>query len=260
MGSALIGGLAGKLTAGQNIHVVDTNKSKLQELQKTFGVTVSAKLDDSISSCDVIVLAVKPQNLKEVATQLSKLLSKQLVLSIAAGIRIQDLSLWLGGYSSIVRAMPNTPALIGLGITGLTAIGKVSSEQKNIAEKIMRAVGETVWLSDENQIDAVTAVSGSGPAYVFYFMEAIQKAAIDMGLNKEQAKVLVTETFAGASQLVLRSEENIATLREQVTSKGGTTFAALTSMEQNGVSDLIVCAVGEAEKRSKELGIELSNL
>ncbi|HEU4846023.1 MAG TPA: pyrroline-5-carboxylate reductase [Burkholderiaceae bacterium] len=260
MASALIAGLAGKLTAGPDIHVVDPNGAALAKLQAQFGVTTAAAADGALAGRDVIVLAVKPQSMREVAAQLLPLLDRNappLVLSIAAGIRAADLSRWLGGYGAIVRCMPNTPALIGLGITGMVAMAGVSAGQKDAADAILKAVGQTVWLDDEAQIDPVTAVSGSGPAYVFYFIEALQEAAAELGLSAEQGKQLALATFAGAAQLAVQSDEPVSLLRERVTSKGGTTYAALTSMEGSGVKAAIVKAVKAAAQRGKELGDEL---
>jgi len=256
MASALIGGLAGKLTAGANIHVVDINADTLRRLQKEFGVTVAQRIDGAVAAADVIVLAVKPQQMREVAAQLRPHVAKQLVLSIAAGIRGADLSRWLGGHGAIVRTMPNTPALIGRGIAGMAALPGVSPEQREAADAIMRAVGGTVWLDDESLIDPVTAVSGSGPAYVFYFIEAMQQAAQEMGLTAEQGTQLAIATFTGAAQLAAQSSEPVSVLRERVTSKGGTTHAALTSMEDSGVKAAIVKALHAAAARGKELGQE----
>ncbi|MES2537176.1 MAG: pyrroline-5-carboxylate reductase [Pseudomonadota bacterium] len=256
MASALIGGLAGKLTAGANIHVVDINAAALDKLTQQFGVTSAQQIGAAIAQSDVIVLAVKPQQMKEVAAQLQPHVSTQLVLSIAAGIRAVDLSRWLNGHTAIVRTMPNTPALIGLGITGMVAMAGVSAQQRDAADAIMRAVGATVWLSDEALIDPVTAVSGSGPAYVFYFIEAMQQAAQQMGLSPEQGNELAIATFVGASQLAARSTEPVAVLRERVTSKGGTTYAALTSMDDSGVQEAIIRALRAAADRGRELGEE----
>jgi len=262
MASALIAGLANKLTAGANIHVADPNADALTRLHQQFGVTTASGADAAVSAADVIVLAVKPQSMREVAAQLLPLIdpAKQpLIVSIAAGIRGADLSRWLGGYGAIVRCMPNTPALIGMGITGMAATAGVSAAQKKAADDILRAVGPTVWLDDESQIDAVTAVSGSGPAYVFYFIEAMQQAALEMGLNAEQGRQLALATFAGASQLAVQSSEPVSLLRERVTSKGGTTYAALTSMEQSGVRSAIITAMKAAAQRGKEMGDELGS-
>lgn len=256
MATALIGGLVGKLTANANIHVVDPNEQALHKLHKQFGVTTAQQIDATLARSDVIVLAVKPQQMKEVVGQLKPHVSGQLVLSIAAGIRAVDLSRWLNGYTSIVRTMPNTPALIGKGITGMVAMSGVSAEQHEAAEAIMRAVGSTVWLNDESLIDPVTAVSGSGPAYVFYFIEAMQQAAQEMGLTTEQGTQLAIATFVGASQLAAQSTEPVSVLRDRVTSKGGTTYAALTSMDASGIKQAIVTALKAAAARGKELGEE----
>jgi len=256
MATALIGGLAGKLTPGANIHVADLNVDALQKLHAQFGVTTAQTIDAAIGASDVVVLAVKPQQMKEVVAQLQPHVSTQLVLSIAAGIRAVDLSRWLNGHAAIVRTMPNTPALIGKGITGMVATCGVSSQQRAAADAIMRAVGATVWLDDEALIDPVTAISGSGPAYVFYFIEAMQQAAQEMGLSAEQGTQLAIATFTGAAQLAAQSTEPVSLLRERVTSKGGTTYAALTSMEGDGVKAAIVKALKAAAARGKELGEE----
>lgn len=256
MAAALVGGLIGKITAASNIHIVDPDASA-RERMAAFGVTASTVIDERTASADVIVLAVKPQQMRDVARQLSAHLSSQLVLSIAAGIRAQDLSRWLGGHGAIVRAMPNTPALIGMGMTGMTAMAGVTAGQRDIADAIMRAVGATVWLEDEALIDPVTAVSGSGPAYVFHFIEAMQQAAEEMGLTPEQGRQLAIATFVGASQLAAQSPDPVSVLRERVTSKGGTTYAALTSMAQSGVKEAIIAAMKAAAERGRTLGDEL---
>ena len=260
MASALIAGLAGKLTAGADIHVVDPNPASLAKLNQQYGVTTASAADAAVGAADVIVLAIKPQSMREVAAQLLPLLDRAkqtLIVSVAAGIRSADLSRWLDGYGAIVRCMPNTPALIGMGITGMVASAGVSTEQKQTADDILRAVGPTVWLDDESKIDAVTAVSGSGPAYVFYFIEAMQQAAQELGLSAEQGTQLALATFAGAAQLANQSAEPVSLLRERVTSKGGTTYAALTSMDDSGVKAAIVTAVKAAAARGKEMGDEL---
>ncbi|MET3132384.1 pyrroline-5-carboxylate reductase [Oxalobacteraceae bacterium GrIS 1.11] len=258
MASALIAGLAGKLTGGQNIHVIDPNGAALETLRAQFGVSTAQAANQALSACDVIVLAVKPQHMREVAAQLLPFLGgAQLLLSIAAGIRAADLARWLGGHGAIVRCMPNTPALIGLGITGMVASAGVDAAQKAAADAIMQAVGTTVWLDEEALIDPVTALSGSGPAYVFYFIEAMQEAAAQLGLSAQQGTQLALATFVGAAQLAARSSEPVALLRERVTSKGGTTHAALSSLEQAGVKEAIVVAVKAAALRGKEMGEEL---
>lgn len=256
MATALIGGLAGKLTTGANIHVIDLNPGALQLLHQKYGVTTAERIDAAVAGSDVVVLAVKPQQIGSVIVDLAPHISTQLVLSIMAGIGMADLSRWLKGHQAIVRCMPNTPALIGQGITGMVAMSGVSQAQHDAADAIMKAVGATVWLDAESKIDAVTAVSGSGPAYVFYFIEAMQQAAQEMGLTADQGRQLAIATFTGAAQLAAQSDEPISVLRERVTSKGGTTFAALTSMEQDKIKDAIVRALKAAQVRSKELGEE----
>ena len=259
MASALIAGLAGKLAQGGDMHVVDPNAEALAKLGTQFGVTTSSVIDGALAASDVIVLAVKPQQMREVAAALLPHVgaSQPLILSIAAGIRGADLARWLGGYGAIVRTMPNTPALIGRGITGMVAMAGVSAPQKAAADSIMKAVGQTVWLDDEAQIDPVTAVSGSGPAYVFYFIEAMQQAAVEMGLSEAQGRELALATFVGAAQLAAQSDDPVPLLREKVTSKGGTTYAALTSMEQSGVKEKIITAMKAAAARGRELGDEM---
>ncbi len=259
MASALIAGLAGTLAAGADIHVVDPNAEALARLHSQYGVSTAQAIDAAVGAAEVIVLSVKPQQMREVAAALLPQLAgaQPLIVSIAAGIRGADLARWLGGYRAIVRSMPNTPALIGMGITGMVAMDGVSAQQKAAADGILKAVGQTVWLDDEALIDPVTAVSGSGPAYVFYFIEAMQQAAVEMGLSEEQGKQLALATFAGAAQLALNSADPVPLLRERVTSKGGTTYAALTSMEHSGVKDKIIAAVKAAAARGRELGDEL---
>jgi len=256
MAQALIGGLAGKLTSAANIHVIDVVPETLTALAQRFGVTTAAQPSDVLKAADVIVLAVKPQQMRQVVASLKPYVTSQLLLSIAAGIRATDLSRWLGGYQAIVRTMPNTPALIGRGVTGAFAMAGVSDTQKHMADTILCAVGETVWIDHEAQIDAVTAISGSGPAYVFYFIEAMQQAAVELGLSEQQGRQLAQLTFAGAAELAIGSDESVALLRERVTSKGGTTYAALTAMDTLGVRSAIVQALHAAADRGRELGEE----
>ncbi|MGX4642884.1 pyrroline-5-carboxylate reductase [Massilia sp. SYSU DXS3249] len=257
MATALISGLAKRMDERGRIHVVDPNPEALARLATDYGVGTAPAIDAEVASADVVVLAVKPQQMREVAAQLAPHLDAQLVLSIAAGIRSADLARWLGGHKLIVRAMPNTPALIGMGITGMVATAGVDEEGRAVAEGVMRAVGQTVWLDDEALIDPVTAVSGSGPAYVFYFLEAMQAAAAEMGLSPEQGRQLALATFMGATQLAQQSAEPLELLRQRVTSKGGTTHAAITSMEEAGVKAAIVEAMKAAAARGRELGDEL---
>ena len=257
MAAALISGIVRQAGSGADIHVVDRNPEALERLAQQYGVRTATAIDAQVTESEVVVLAIKPQQMREVAAELAPHLQRQLVLSIAAGIRSSDLARWLNGYEAIVRTMPNTPALIGMGVTGLAAQPGVSDGQRAQADAVMRAVGKTVWLDDEAQIDPVTAVSGSGPAYVFFFLEAMQEAARQMGLSAQQGRELALATFTGAAQLAAQSDEPVEVLRQRVTSKGGTTHAAITSMEAAGVKEAIVAAMQAAAARGKELGEEL---
>jgi pyrroline-5-carboxylate reductase len=240
--------------------VVDTHDDARTRLAQQYGVSTGDAIDNAVGACEVVVLAVKPQQMRAVACDLQKQLGgAPLVLSIAAGIRAADLSRWLGGYGAIVRTMPNTPALIGKGITGMVATAGVNELQRVTADDIMKAVGQTVWLDDETLIDPVTALSGSGPAYVFYFIEAMQQAAVEMGLSPGQGRQLALETFTGAAQLAAQSTDPVTVLRERVTSKGGTTHAAISSMEASGVKAAIVDAIKAAAHRGRELGDQLGS-
>jgi pyrroline-5-carboxylate reductase len=253
MARALIGGLIAQGWQPGDIGVVELDAGKRTQLQTEYGIAVSDQLP-SVAMADIVVLAVKPQQLRDIAIFLGSLLRDQLVISIAAGIRSADLIRWLGGYDAVVRVMPNTPAQIRSGVSALFAAPGVSAEQRAQAGDILAAVGTTVWLDAEAQMDAVTAVSGSGPAYVFYFIEAMQQAAQELGLSAEQARDLSLQTFLGASQLALQSTETPDVLRAQVTSKGGTTERALLSMETSGTKAAIVQALHAAADRSREMG------
>lgn len=257
MATALIAGLVRGNQAAGTIHVIDPQPQQRERLAQQYGVTTAETIDGQVAGSEVIVLAVKPQQLRDVAAQLAPHLKNQLVLTIAAGIRMADLSRWLGGHAAIVRCMPNTPALIGMGVTGMVAQAGANGAQREAAETILRAVGEVVWIAREEQIDAVTAVSGSGPAYVFYFIEAMQEAAVALGLTPEQGKALALATFTGAAQLAAQSDEPVEVLRERVTSKGGTTHAAIVSMQADGVKEAIGRAMQAAANRGRELGDEL---
>ena len=256
MASALIGGMLGQGYAASQIHVVEINAEGRARLQSQHGVRTTEVLAEGVTGCDTIVLAVKPQQLREVAQQLAALLDGQLLISIAAGIRAGDLARWLGS-ESVVRAMPNTPALIRSGMTGLYALPAVSETQRKQAQNILAAAGETLWLQDETMMDAVTAISGSGPAYVFYFIEALQQAALKLGFSAGDARRLSLSTFLGASKLAAASEEEPGVLRARVTSKNGTTERALLSMAANHVAEHIVQAAQAAADRAKEMGDEL---
>jgi pyrroline-5-carboxylate reductase len=257
MATALIGGLLRQGFAAGDIHVAEPGAPAREKLAADFGVAVSTAADDSLRLADVVVMAVKPQNMHEAAAAVAPHLATQLVLSIAAGIRLADLSRWLGGHARLARCMPNTPALIGAGITALYAGTAVDVAGRAGAERILGAVGRAVWVADEALLDPVTALSGSGPAYVFYFLEAMAQAGNELGLADATVRELALETFIGAARLAAQSPESFATLRERVTSKGGTTAAALQVMNQQGVKDALVAAVKAASARSRELGDEL---
>ena len=259
MAFALIVGLKNKNFSMSDIVVVEHDVSKWATLEQ-LGVQISADLN-TVADCSAIVLAIKPQQLSALAKNLTPLLvsaAKQpLIISIAAGIRLTDLSRWLGEYQTIVRAMPNTPAQIQAGITGLFAMPNVSKKHIALADQILKAAGSTIWLDSEEKLDAVTAISGSGPAYVFYFIEALQAAALNLGLNEQQAKELSIATFKGASLLADASTTPIETLRMQVTSKGGTTEQGVLSLENSQVKKAIMLAAQKACERANTLGIEL---
>jgi pyrroline-5-carboxylate reductase len=258
MATALIAGLLNQQFDPKNIQVVELDSTKQKTLHDTFGVQTTSTLDE-IAENDVVILAVKPQQLKALAQSLAPHLKHQLIISIAAGIRLADLSRWLNQYPKIARAMPNTPAQIQAGITGLFALPAVSESEKSMATEILNAAGKTLWLENEHELDAVTAISGSGPAYVFYLIEALEQAAIELGLTAEQARTLSITTFTGASQLAQSSQISLKTLREQVTSKGGTTEQGLISLENSQVKQAIMLAAQQAAKRAKTLADELGN-
>jgi len=257
MAAALIGGLIANGQARGAISVVEPVAARCATLQSDFGVAATADLAAGIAGAGTIVLAVKPQQMLEVAQALGPLLSGQLVISIAAGIRSDDLGRWLGDYGRIVRVMPNTPALVSAGVSGLYARPEVSAAERERAEAILRAVGDTLWVDSDALIDAVTAVSGSGPAYVFYFIESIRQAAIELGIEPQAAGRLVMGTFAGAVKLAQASAEDVSVLRERVTSRGGTTERALATMRSHSVGEGIAGGVHAAAERGRELGDEL---
>lgn len=258
MATALIGGMIKQGATPASIQVIEKLAESRQRLTQEFGVACVAEADRESTNCDVIVLAVKPQQMREAVTPLAGKLDSQLVVSIAAGLRLVEIRRWLGGHKRLVRAMPNTPALIGAGITGLYAASSVSKTERQAAESIMAAVGSTLWVDDENMMDAVTAVSGSGPAYVFYFVAAIQQAAVQLGFSVEQARKLSLDTFLGAARLAEQSGEDINVLRDRVTSRGGTTEAALAIMDAGDVAAAIARAVQAAHARGRELGEQLA--
>ena len=264
MATAIIGGLIQRGWDKTQLSVVEIVPAAREKLTQTFGVSTLAAISEigqRATPADCVVLAIKPQQMREAARELAPHIKNTLVVTIAAGIRAGDLSRWLGydrqAHTRIVRVMPNTPALVLAGVSGLYALPSVSSEDRERATGILAAVGETVWVEKESDIDTVTAVSGSGPAYVFYFIEALEQAGRDMGLSAAAARQLALATFTGSSKLAAQSSEDAAVLRARVTSKGGTTERAMASMEGSEIKAAIIRAVKAAQARSEELGNEL---
>jgi pyrroline-5-carboxylate reductase len=264
MGRALISGLLVNGFAANQLSVVEANTSTGLQLHEDFGVQIISTLDQvafDFSKNNVVVMAIKPQDFNVVAKSLSTKLKHAtapgpLILSIAAGIRLKDMSRWLD-HERCVRAMPNTPALIGKGITGLFADATVNASDRALVETICNAVGQAVWVKEEKLMDAVTAVSGSGPAYVFAFLEAMQSSGEKLGLDATTARKLAYATLEGASQLAHNSDEHAGILRERVTSKGGTTAAALDILKQLDWHGALEKAIDAASQRGKVMGDEL---
>lgn len=259
MATSLVGGLIADHYPAERITVTDPAADKREWLSQRFGVRVADDNRTATEQADVVVLAVKPQVMREVIGDLAATLAQRrpLVVSIAAGVRESDISRWLGYQGPVVRCMPNTPALLQCGVSVLYPNGQVDSAQRDIAESILRAVGTVIWVEDETLMNTVTAISGSGPAYFFRFMEAMEEAAVARGLEREKARLLVIETALGAARMALESDDDPGQLRANVTSKGGTTAAALDVFERDGLGDLVDRAVGAAHDRSIELGEQL---
>jgi pyrroline-5-carboxylate reductase len=255
MASAIIGGLLKQGTAPAQIHVVEPFAEARSRLAQQFGVRAEAQPGPALAQAQLVVWAVKPQTFKDAAAQAKPHVQQALHLSVAAGIRSDSIAAWLG-VERIVRCMPNTPALIGQGMTALYARTAVRADDRGRVEQVIAVTGEHLWVEREEQLDAVTALSGSGPAYVFYFLEAMVQAGGEMGLSEAQARRLAIGTFAGASALARASTEPLQLLRERVTSKGGTTHEALTSLEGDHVKDAFVKALHAARRRAEELGDE----
>jgi pyrroline-5-carboxylate reductase len=257
MARAILGGVLAKGASAGDVLVVEIDPVARLKLTGEHGVRTAEKPGPELARSDAVIFAVKPQHMREAARAAAPHLADALVLSIAAGIRIADLSRWLGGRGGIVRAMPNTPALVHAGVTGLHAPAGVDAASRSIAQEVMSAVGSAIWFDAEDDLDAVTAVSGSGPAYVFYAMEAIERAARELGLAEGASRSLALWTFVGAAKLAIERGEDPAVLRAQVTSKGGTTERALDVLEGGRVGERFVEAVKAAAARSHELGVEL---
>ena len=258
MASSIIRGLTEAGKKPSSILVTDIDKEKLASLV-TETCIKSASTKEICAFADVLVLAVKPQTMKAVCLEIANIGATQLMISIAAGIKATQLERWFDNETAIVRCMPNTPALIGEGATGLFANKLVTKTQKQLAQSIMEAVGLTVWLNNEKDIDTVTALSGSGPAYFFLLMEAMQDVAQELGLDREVAESLVSQTAVGASQLVRKTKESTVLLRKQVTSPGGTTERAVSEFEGGNLRGLVRNALIAAKDRSIELSEDLSN-
>jgi pyrroline-5-carboxylate reductase len=261
MACSLIGGLIADGYDPLNIWASDPNEAQRDSLRRQFGVNTCAGNVQAVERADIVVLAVKPQVLGDVSVQLIEVVQrkKPLIISIAAGVREPDLRDWLGGAMAVVRTMPNTPALIGSGATALFANPLVSEAQRQQAESLMRAVGVTVWVQDEHLLDAVTALSGSGPAYFFLVMEAMEQAGAAMGLNADHARLLTLQTALGAAKMALESSQGPAGLRARVTSPGGTTERAIEVLQQGKLEELFSKALDAARQRAQDLGDLLGN-
>ncbi|NOQ76349.1 MAG: pyrroline-5-carboxylate reductase [Methylococcaceae bacterium] len=259
MASSLINGLISSGHSPSQIWVSDTNPDTLQTLVASLKVNVTNNNDELVKQVDVVVLAVKPQVMRVVAEGLDKTTESKhaLFVSIAAGISQLSLAEWLGKDVAIVRCMPNTPALVLTGATALHANHIVSDEQKDLAENILRAVGISIWVEKESELDAVTAVSGSGPAYFFLLMEAMENAALELGLSESTARLLIQQTALGAAKIALESHDTHGELRRKVTSPGGTTEQAIKTFEDGGFSLLVSKALHAARDRSVEMSKEL---
>ena len=260
MAASLVGGLlAGHVNASQ-ITVADSNAETLRQLASRFGVNTQADNAAAVAGADVVLLAVKPQVLRDVAQALAAVIqaTKPLVISVAAGVRSADLCHWLGGEVALVRAMPNTPALVQTGATALYANDQVTAQQRDQAESILRAAGLALWVEEEALMDAVTALSGSGPAYFFRIMEAMEAAGTQLGLTPETARLLTLQTALGAAKMALESSEPVASLRQRVTSPGGTTEQGLRVMEEHQIDQVFAEVLKAAHRRSEELAQQLA--
>lgn len=260
MAHSLIGGLIANGTDPQHIYASDSNPEKLNNLQHEFNIHVNNNNQIIINSCQIIVLAVKPQHIKQVALEIANSVQQHhsLIISIAAGIRITELQNWLGKDTAIVRCMPNVPALVGCGATGLFANNSVSAEQRDQAEAVLRSVGTTLWLEKENLMDAVTALSGCGPAYFFLIMEALEQSAIHLGLSVDAAHLLTLQTALGAARMALSTSEGLTELRQRVTSPGGATEQALKILENGQIRELFAQALKKAAEHAEMMAKQFS--
>ena len=255
MASSLVGGLIADGTPPERISIADPDDDKRAHAARHFGIHTTADNSTLVAGCDVVVLAVKPQLMRPVCEAVARPVGERapLVISVAAGVRVADMERWLGGKPAIVRTMPNTPAMVQCGATALYANDQAGARERELAEAIMRAVGLTLWVDDEALMDVVTAVSGSGPAYFFLMMEMLEEAGTQLGLARDQARLLALQTAFGASKMALESDEPTARLRERVTSPGGTTERAIGVMQQADIRAVFERAVTAARDRSREL-------
>lgn len=255
MGEGLISGLLKSNYPPENLWATDRDKSKLIALQNKFGINVTSDNAFAVAESDCVIFAIKPQVFAEVATALKPIIQahQPLVISIAAGIRLSSIEKWLGDNVAIIRSMPNMPALIGCGATALIANKNVDVNARQFAESILTSVGIITWLEDEKLMDVVTALSGSGPAYFFLVIEALQDAAIEAGLSKEIARALTVQTALGAARIASEQDLPLQVLRQNITSKGGTTEAALIALEEANIRELFRNALQAAKMRSEEL-------
>jgi len=257
MAGALIGGLVAKGFDAGAISVIEVSPAARERLAARFGVRVSTAPDAATQEADTLVLAVKPQDMRAALASLAMQVQRKLVISVAAGLPLAALSRWLDGHRKLVRAMPNTPALIGAGIAGLYALPEVGPDERRRAETILGAVGEVVWVEDEHLLDPVTAVSASGPAYVFWLIEQLERSARSLGIAPEAARKLAVATVLGAAKLAANSGEPPEVLRERVTSKGGTTEAALKVFAEEKLAERFARAIEAASRRGTEMGEQL---
>jgi len=258
MATSLIGGMLAQDFTPQQIIACDIDAARLDDLQQHFAISTYLEHRRAVAQADIVILAVKPQVMQTVCQSLKSCGHQPLFISIAAGVRSNDIDRWLGKNRAIVRCMPNTPALVGLGAAGLFGNPRVSDEQKQQAQQILQSVGITLWVDQENDLDSVTAISGSGPAYFFLFIEALQNAGIELGLTPDTAAQLARQTALGAATMAI--DQDVRVLRQQVTSKGGTTERAIEQFQQGGLQQLVLDAARAAQQRSKQLAQELSDL
>lgn len=251
MAGSMIGGLTDKGYPADKIIACDINQQRLQQLQADFNIHCETDINQAVRQAQIVILSVKPQVMQTVCKQITATQHRPLFVSIAAGLHEQDINRWLGGGFAMVRCMPNTPALVAQGASGLYANEYVSAQQKQQAESIMQSTGVTVWVTQENQLDAVTAISGSGPAYFFLFIEALEKAAIKLGLDPATASLLARQTALGAATMAIGKD--VIELRHQVTSPGGTTERAIASFQSSDIYSMVLQATEAASARSREL-------